>query len=722
MKLKYTYLIVLAVSVMTGFFGCVDDPEFDAGTHNAEAPVLGELAIVANTASSVVLKGTVLRANGYPVLEHGFIWDTDSMFPNRDKNKLPMGEGVGEFSDTIKSLSASTAYYFRMYATNEKGTAYSRMESKTTGDGKGKIKTVVPNDYERANTATVGGIVTMSGEGEISARGIYYSKSKTLENKKTIESNTPLESDTFVCGLSGLDAGASYYVLAFVTNVVSGKPIISLGDTLMFWTGDGKPRVDSVEIYSLGYDEATVISRTLSRGDAPLKERGFCWGTNPEPTKSDNYIPCGYQEGSFVEDLKNLIPKQTYYVRAYAENIFGISYGKQTVFRPKSDVPIVETLEPSVNYKAGTVFVGGRILDKGKSGIQSRGVCYSTTLQKPTTVNGPYMEISESTDVFSMNIPGLKGGTKYYICAYAINNEGISYGDEVKEITTPEILSRGPVAFEGSGRFTASSAYFMIDNKGYLLGGDKGPAYTNELWSFDANASKDNWQQLQPHSNGPAKWQSVVVYGSIAYVLGGLGAGNTLLNDFRQYSPLGNLWSAPLTSGPDAAYSRVGFSLGYSIFYAGGKGAGVKDEVWNYDKLSDTWTQMPNFPVKQYGGLALTVNDDDLVYVGMGKDENDVCNKTLWRSEDVSTWVQETVYSSINGGVVASVIYKDKIYLVDESFYIHEYDLSTKKWKTKSRIQAGQQDIHCMYVIDDLVYIGLINGALYTYSPQWDNN
>lgn len=718
MKLKYTYLIVFAISVMIGFFGCVDNPEFDAGTHNAEAPDLGELAVVDNTASFVVLKGAVLSANGYPVSERGFIWDTDSTFPNRNINKLPIGDGIGEFSDTIKQLSAGTAYYFRMYAVNEKGTAYSRMESRVTGDGKGRIKTVVPNDFERASTATVGGIVAMPGEGETLVRGIYYSKSKTLDDKRMIESDTSLDSESFVCELSGLDAETSYYVLAFVTNIVSDDPITSLGDTLMFWTGDGKPRVDSVDVYSIGYDEVTVISRTLSRGDAPLSECGFCLGVNPEPTKLDNYKVCRYQEGSFAEDIKNLIPKQTYYVRAYAQNIFGVYYGKQTVFRLKSDVPIVETLDPSVDYRSGTVFAGGQILDKGKSNIQSRGVCYSTTLQQPTIINSPYVANTEVGDIYSINIPGLKGGTKYYICAYAINDEGISYGNEVKEITTPEILST-PVTFSGSERFTASSAYFMIGNRGYLLGGDRGPAYTNELWSFDANASRDNWQQLQSHSNGPAKWQSVVVDGTSAYVLGGLGSGNVPLDDFRQYSSFGNLWSAPLASGPDAAYSRLGFLLDYSIYYVGGKGTDVKDEVWNYNRLSDTWTQMPDFPAKQYGGAALVV--DDIAYVGMGKDESDICNKTLWRSEDASTWIQETTCPSIRGGVLASVVYKGKIYLIDELFYLHEYDLSTKQWKEKSRIQAGQQDIHCMYVIDDLMYIGLIGGSLYIYSPQWDN-
>lgn len=725
MKLKVIYIIVFAASVLTGFFACIDDPKFGSDVHNAEAPVLSDFAIVerATTASSVVLKGTVLKANGYPVTECGFMWDTDIQFENGTKNRLPLGGGIGEFEDTVKFLSANTTYYFRMYAINEKGvTGYSDVVSEITGDGKGRVRTFVPNDYEHATTAVVGGTVIIPGEGETALRGVYYSKSKTLDNKKAITSNTPLEVDSFVCNLTGLDAETSYYVLAFMTNTVSGESITSYGDTLVFMTGDGKPRVDSVDIYSTGYTDITVISRTLSKGDAPLKERGFCWGTSSEPTKADNYIACGNQEGSFAEDITGLLPKQPYYVRAYAENIFGIHYGKEVLFYTKSDVPIINTSPiSSIDYQTGTISVGGELIDKGKSNITKKGICYSSTLQKPTIVSCPYEESTAPGNIFTVDISGLKGGTKYYVCAFAINNEGASYG-EVLEITTPDILSLEYDNFGGSERFTASSAYFMIGSKGYLLGGDKGPAYTDELWSFNANASKDNWQQLYPHPKGPAKWQAVAVHESksSAFVLGGLGYGNVLLDDFYQYNAFSNLWN-PLPTGPDAAYLRVGFPLEYALYYVGGKGLSVKDEVWQYNYNTETWSTMPAFPVKQYGGVALTVNDEASVYVGMGKDESDLCNKTLWRSDDASSWTQETVYSSINGGVIAGAVYKSKIYLIDESFYIHEYDIEAKTWKRKSRITAGGQDVHCMYVVNGLIHIGLIDSKVYIYNPVWDN-
>ncbi|MDR2918147.1 MAG: hypothetical protein LBV72_02125 [Tannerella sp.] len=720
------YTIACTLFIISGLYGCIDDPEFDSGVRNADVPKIGELIISGRdkTASTITLKSSVLQANGYPVTERGFMWNTDSVIPENDKDKqLQVGEGIGEYTDTIKNLSPGVLYYFWSYARNEINVSYSRFDSTSTMSGLGRIKTYfVEEDYKYATHAIVSGKINLQGEGKTISRGVYYSKKDDWENKIPLLSKTSLELDSFVCELSDLKPETYYIVQAFVTNEISDTEITTLGDTVSFQTGDGKPVVDKILQTKPDYSTVFVESRIISQGDTLMDECGFCWGLTSDLTIDvDSVVRLEVKEGTLSTTIENLVPEQQYFVRAYGKNKFGISYSDPKDFFMQKDKPTLQTLDPSYDYDAGTVFVNGLINNPGKSDITVRGICYSSTVPVPDIINSKKIIITTTDDNFSDVIAGLKGGTKYYIRAFATNGEGTSYG-AVKDITTPDILKESSDEFGGSARFSGSSAYFAIGDKGYLLGGDRGSSITDELYSY--NAVSGSWKDLKlcPAS---AKWQAVAVYGNSAYVLGGLGKDNKCLNNFYEYNAsLINLWSNK-PKGPDSAYLRVGVTLADEAYFIGGVGVGdsVKDEVWAYDFISNVWIQKPAFPVKQYGGIALNVKGE--IYTGMGKDTVGVgvCNNTIWKlNADLSTWTQETDNSLISKGVLAGVVYNDKIYLIDESFYIHEYDLSSKTWTRKSRINGNDQDVHGMFVINDKIYIGLINKKMYMYNPLWDND
>jgi uncharacterized protein (TIGR02145 family) len=64
-----------------------------------------------------------------------------------------------------------------------------------------------------------------------------------------------------------------------------------------------------------------------SQGGYPVHERGICWSVNPEPTLYDRHISCGSGSGSFTGLVTMLEENTTYYFRAYAVNVNGVSYG-----------------------------------------------------------------------------------------------------------------------------------------------------------------------------------------------------------------------------------------------------------------------------------------------------------------------------------------------------------------------------------------------------------
>ena len=66
-------------------------------------------------------------------------------------------------------------------------------------------------------------------------------------------------------------------------------------------------------------------------GDAAVTQHGHVWSTSQTPDTSDSKTELGAkpQVGQFVSSLTGLTPGATYYIRAYATNSNGTSYGSQ---------------------------------------------------------------------------------------------------------------------------------------------------------------------------------------------------------------------------------------------------------------------------------------------------------------------------------------------------------------------------------------------------------
>jgi uncharacterized protein (TIGR02145 family) len=80
---------------------------------------------------------------------------------------------------------------------------------------------------------------------------------------------------------------------------------------------------------------ATVYSNVITDGGLPLTERGICWSKLPEPTLAvgkDSIIKNKAITGSLSNNIENLTPGEKYFVRAYATNNTGTSYGSTLSF------------------------------------------------------------------------------------------------------------------------------------------------------------------------------------------------------------------------------------------------------------------------------------------------------------------------------------------------------------------------------------------------------
>ena len=105
------------------------------------------------TSTSATSGGNITNNGGTPVTQRGVVWGL-SPNPTTANNSTTNGGGTGSFTSNLTSLTASTTYYVRAYATNSAGTAYG-------------------NELSFITTAGGGGIVTNPGAG-VTFNGYTY--------------------------------------------------------------------------------------------------------------------------------------------------------------------------------------------------------------------------------------------------------------------------------------------------------------------------------------------------------------------------------------------------------------------------------------------------------------------------------------------------------------------------------------------------------------------
>jgi uncharacterized protein (TIGR02145 family) len=92
------------------------------------------------------------------------------------------------------------------------------------------------------------------------------------------------------------------------------------------------PAVITGNIFSVTSTSATCGVTITSEGSATVTVSGVCWGITENPTISDNKTTDGSGSGSFLCNMSGLSPNTCYFLKSYATNKAGTSYGKEISF------------------------------------------------------------------------------------------------------------------------------------------------------------------------------------------------------------------------------------------------------------------------------------------------------------------------------------------------------------------------------------------------------
>jgi hypothetical protein len=397
--------------------------------------------ITGNTATG---GGNVTSDGGSPVTQRGVCWSTNPN-PTTANHTTNNGNGTGTFTSSLTNLSPVTTYYVRAYAISSAGTSYGAQVSFATN---ALLPTVITADISNitGNSATGGGNVTNDGGAPVTQRGVCWSTSPnpTIVNNTT---NNGSGTGSFTSNLTSLSPGTTYYVRAYAISSAG----TSYGVQVSFSTNALLPTVTTAGISNITGNSATGGGNVTNDGGSPVTQRGVCWSTSPNPTTANQKTIDGNGIGYFTSNISGLSIGTAYYVRAYAVNSEGTSYGSQISFSTPN-LPTVTTANIT-NITGTSATGGGNVISDGGSSVTQRGVCWSTspnpTIANHTTNNG------NGTGGFISYLTNLNSVTNYFVRAYAINVAGISYGNQISFTTTPEI-----------GDFHAGGIVFYLNGSG----------------------------------------------------------------------------------------------------------------------------------------------------------------------------------------------------------------------------------------------------------------
>ena len=291
-----------------------------------------------------------------------------------------------------------------------------------------ELPDVVTNQVTDITTtaATVGGEIVSDGGSAIIESGVCY---KTGNEDWTCV-NLTATNNAFSTTLTDLTPNTTYTVRAYATN----EGGTGYGAEVTFTTDEEivitVPTVTTSEVTEITTTTAIVGGSITSAGNGTISESGICYKTGNEDWTCVNLTATN---NAFTTTLTDLTPNTTYTVRAYATNEEGTGYGEEVTFTTEEEIVITAptvTTNAVTDITTNSALVGGAITNDGNGTISESGICYKTGNEDWTCVS-----IAATNNAFSMTLTGLTANTTYTVRAYATNEEGTGYGEEVSFTT-----------------------------------------------------------------------------------------------------------------------------------------------------------------------------------------------------------------------------------------------------------------------------------------------
>lgn len=275
-----------------------------------------------------------------------------------------------------------------------------------------------------------------------------------------------------------------------------------------------------------------------AEGDAPLLNRGFCWANHAAPTVADHTAAVPGTGKDFSTSITPVSYSTLYYVRAFATNEFGTSYGKEIAVFTATPAVVRSYLVSSDLTALG---VSAEVIVNG-GGLLECGVCWSSGEDAPT-IDGPHAAANFTAFSFNALAQGLQNNTSYTLRAYVTTTAGVGYSNAVKARTCYGTMT------DPSGR---SYKTVLIGGKEWLAENYRSTVYADsaKIQYFPSDAQ---WTSTDRYSGAYCYFSNDVTY---LNMFGLLYNSYVITNNLHSIAPKG--WHVPTKTDFDNLIAEVG--------------------------------------------------------------------------------------------------------------------------------------------------------------------
>ena len=266
------------------------------------------------------------------------------------------------------------------------------------------------------------------------------------------------------------------------------------------------------------------------------------------------------------------------------------------------------------------------------------------------------------------------------------------------------------------------SAGFSIGDKGYIGPGD----FQNTFWEY--NSVADSWTQKANFAGGSVSDAVGFAIGAKGYIAAVSGTTEV----FWEYDPSVNVWTQKTNAAGGAG--RLDAS-GFSIAQKGYLGLGrnpltlaTKNDFWEYDPFTDTWTQKANYSGgTRFGSIGFSVATKG--YFGLGYNASTIAQIDIWEyTPTADTWTQKTNFPGTPGSNCTAFTIGTSGFVSIPNFSgnFWEYSPTGNAWTQKTSFPGNTRFDGAGFSIGGKGYFGLGSYSDFweydpTYTFSWSN-
>ena len=517
-------------------------------------------------------------------ISQGIVYSTSELPTTSDQKKI---FSENDFSVEVENLSPATKYYVRAFLTNQDGEFYSSQIVVNTLSIDVEFNQIDSNPM--INSAELTGTFSFieGGGYDISSKGVIFNGNKLTDNSTsgnsiqiTIENLTPDTNYTFQTFVSSQYGDFKSTEQSFKTES-SNTTISSIVSSNISYT--------SVEL------NATYTN--LYSGEEITTDKGFIVSINSNFDNSTEF-PSTSESGIITANASQLNSDTTYYIKAFVENSFGISYSDVIQVKTQSagynfEKPVVS----DISYTSANLYT--QSINPTDLDVIEKGFYISTSSDFNTNFQILKDDITTNKSVAEYSVTGLNTNTTYFVKTYVINQYG-TFTSEYESFKTTEVsytfdaISVNDISFENaslSSGFQLNYGNLDVIEKGFYI------STSSDFNSFNAIFSSSSDSDIATDLVG-------LIFNSQYYVKAFVrNQYGTFTSDVKTFKTIDSGYNFTNINESNISYSSIDLSSSF-----GHINSGQVEVIELGFYLSSNQNQLASNPIKVQSGSELSLS------------------------------------------------------------------------------------------------------------------